>query len=112
MNSSPFRALVLLLGAGSALGLGHIEPAKAGDAPTEVVSYRDLDMSQPQDVQRLYSRLKKAAADVCHPEPSIGELVRHAVWQQCYSQALEGAVAKVNAPQLLALHRHATGTQG
>jgi len=105
------RALVLLLGAGSALGLAHVDSASAADVPQMKVSYADLDLSRPEDVRVLYRRLRYAASEVCQPAPLV-ELSAHAAWEQCYRAALERAVVQVNAPQLLALHRAQLGAAG
>ena len=101
-------ALVLLLGAGSALGLLHVDSASAADVPQIKVAYGDLDLSRPDDVRVLYRRLRYAASEVCQPVPLV-ELAGHAAWEQCFHAALERAVIQVNAPQLLALHRARVG---
>jgi UrcA family protein len=97
------RALVLVLSLGSALALSAPGAAKATDAPI-TVGYQDLNLSQPADTQVLYRRLRLAAAEVC-PDTSSTELARRAAGQRCYNVALQQAVQKVNAPQLLSLYR-------
>jgi UrcA family protein len=98
------RALVLVLSAGSALGLATTGTATAGDAPQVAVSYHDLDLSRPADARILYARLRRAAGTVCQPVPAK-ELARHLAYEQCYRAALEQAVNQINAPQVLALYR-------
>lgn len=101
MNSKLF---VLVLTAGSALGLIDTGTAGASPLPQVTVSYSDLDLSRPTDARVLYARLRSAARSVCQPAPRE-ELARHRAWEQCYSAALEGAVNQINAPQVLALYR-------
>ena len=79
--------------------------AQAGEAPTETVSYGDLDLSRPADVQRLYHRLEVASARVCGEAPPTIELGRHPVWSRCYRSALDSAVLKISSPKLQALNR-------
>jgi UrcA family protein len=98
------RTLVLLLSAGSALGLATTGTATAGDAPQVTVSYHDLDLARPADARVLYARLRRAAETVCQPAPQL-ELSRPPAYAQCYRAALEQAVNQINAPQVLALYR-------
>lgn len=110
MNTSTHRfhvitlTLTSLLGFGSALGAASC--AQAGEAPAVTVSYRDLNLSSPADVQTLYRRLKRAASTVCTP-PGSWELSRHLVFSRCYNAALDSAVMAVRSPELLALDRAA-----
>jgi len=105
------RAMVLVLTVGSALALAHPTPASSRDLSDVVVSYQDLDLSRPADVQALYHRLQHASSSVCGQMPARKELSRHLAWQRCYDAALDGAVAQVDAPQLLALHRAESGAR-
>ena len=109
MNTSTHRfhvitlTLTSLLGFGSALGAASC--AQAGEAPAVTVSYRDLNLSSPADVQTLYRRLKRAASTVC--TQGSGELSRHLAFSRCYNAALDSAVMAVRSPELLALDRAA-----
>jgi UrcA family protein len=105
------RPLVLLLGAGSALGIGGHDCARAATAPDVAVSYRDLDLSNAVDVRLLYHRLQRAATDACGGEIPAMEIARHRVAQRCYAAALEHAVVQIDAPQLLAMYRRDMATQ-
>ncbi len=88
-----------LLGAGAALGVGNDASAAT---PAVTVSYSDLNLAQPADVQTLYQRLQRAAAAVCNPAPER-ELSRHLAYTRCYQTALDSAVLEVGSPELLAL---------
>jgi UrcA family protein len=102
---------------GLAATIATVDSAQAAPAPTVTVSYRDLDLSRPTDVQALYRRLQHAAAEVCGPVPE-GELPRYLAWQRCYHIALDSAVLGVRSPELLAIYRAspdggaAAGAQG
>lgn len=99
------RSLVLLLSAGSALGLATPDTSTGSEVPQVTASYRDLDLSRPTDAHVLYARLRSAAAAVCQPAPLASALAPHPAWDQCYRAALEAAVKQVNAPQVMALYR-------
>jgi UrcA family protein len=103
------RSLVLLLSAGSVLGVGVAGTAHAAGTSSMSVSYQDLNPSNPADARVLYARLQRAASAVCHPVPAM-DLARHAAFERCYDAALSDAVNQVNAPQVLALYRAETGS--
>ncbi|HEV7984964.1 MAG TPA: UrcA family protein [Steroidobacteraceae bacterium] len=102
------RSFVLVLSAGSALGLATTDKATGSEAPQIAVSYHGLDLSRPADARVLYARLRRAAGAVCQPVSEM-ELSRHLAWEQCYRAALERAVNQLNAPQVLALYRADAG---
>jgi UrcA family protein len=93
-----------LLGFGAAVGCAS--NAHADEATAVKVSYTDLNLSQPADVQTLYRRLEKAAASACGQYRSP-ELARHLAYTRCYDSALESAVTEIRSPELLALDRAA-----
>jgi UrcA family protein len=96
--------LTSLLGFGSAVGAASC--AQAGEALAVTVSYQDLNLSSPADVQTLYRRLKRAASTVCTPAQTW-ELSRRLAYSRCYNAALDSAVMAVRSPELLALDRAA-----
>jgi UrcA family protein len=71
------------------------------------VSYVATDLTRPEDAQKLYARIQRAARVVCSG-PDVRDLPIRAAYQQCYKQAVDNAVAKVNASVLTALHRSKT----
>ena len=103
------RSLVLVLSAGAVLGVGASRTAGAAETDSMTVTYKDLNVSSPADARVLYARLRHAATEVCHPVSPM-ELARYAAFQRCYDAALGDAVGKVNAPQVLALHRAQYGS--
>jgi UrcA family protein len=71
------------------------------------VSYVAADLTRPESAQKLYVRIQRAARVVCR-EPDIRDLPVRAAYLQCYNQAVDNAVATVNASALTALHRSKT----
>jgi UrcA family protein len=71
------------------------------------VSYVAADLTRPEDAQKLYARIQRAARVVCS-EPDIRDLPDRPAYEQCYKEAVDNAVAKVNASILTALHRSKT----
>jgi UrcA family protein len=97
----------LLLCSLSALSIapGCLGTVYAADAPSKKVSYADLNLSRPADVQVLYKRLKIAAAGVCDKQPEPLEMSKYAHWRRCYEPALHDAVMQIDAPALLSLYQ-------
>ena len=66
------------------------------------VSFRDLNLSTPAGAATLYRRIKSAAESVCGYEET--DFRAQISWRACVRRAVDDAVAKVNSPQLTALH--------
>jgi len=66
------------------------------------VSFRDLDLSTPSGVAKLYIRIQAAARNVCQYEPTSPR--EQTVWQFCVRPTVDAAVTKVNNPLLTALN--------
>jgi UrcA family protein len=73
------------------------------------VTVSDVNLSTPQGIATLYSRLQHAAAEVCGYEPQNRELSQHAAWSKCANIALDGAVVQVRSIGLAALHAQHVG---
>jgi UrcA family protein len=73
------------------------------------VAIGDVNLSNPQGIAMLYTRLKQAAAAVCGDEPQIGDLSLHAAWSKCVGTALDEAVVQVRSIGLAALHAKHVG---
>ncbi len=69
------------------------------------VSYADLDISRPAGAASLYHRIEAAARKVCTPASTGDYLRTRANFRACYNKAVDAAVAQVDKPALLALHR-------
>ena len=74
---------------------------RAAAAPSVNVTYADLDLSQPAGARQLYQRLQRASKAVCGSADQMN-LAAYRRWQSCYSEALQRAVLRVNAPELRA----------
>jgi UrcA family protein len=74
-------------------------------APSITIGYAELDISKPQGLAVLYTRIKSAARSVCGFDHSPKELARGRVSKACYQTAVEDAVRQINRPTLTALHR-------
>ena len=86
----------------------------AADAPPRsttrsiTVSYRDLDLSRPAGIDRLYVRLQRAAREVCSPR-ELRFLGMRSDRARCYESALDNAVANIDNPGLSGFHLAQTG---
>lgn len=71
----------------------------SGQAETkkQVVSYADLDLTNPDGMEMLKVRLKAAAAKVCGPQPDMHEPYAGQVYQYCTTKALYDALKIVSA---------------
>ena len=85
------------------------EPAArpAGNSSIKI-SFDDLDFSNPDSVATLYSRIEFSARLVCTDTSSPWDARRQTTYQRCYTATIADAVARVNQPQLTAMHRAKT----
>lgn len=74
------------------------------------VSYGDLDLAADAGNRALYRRLVSAARTVCGPTPGR-DLAQHRDWSDCYTSALDTAVADTRSNPVAALHGERTGRQ-
>jgi len=68
------------------------------------VRYVTADLATPAGAEHLYHRIRRAARLACH-EPGRRELTEYRLYQECFAEAVESAVSKVNSSELTALHR-------
>jgi UrcA family protein len=64
----------------------------------QVVRFTDLDVTRPAGAQKLYSRIKRAAHEVCQVDGRGG------YDRGCAEDAIARAVAKVGSPLLSVRH--------
>jgi UrcA family protein len=76
-------------------------PAHADEQRT--VEFDDLNLSREADVNKLYARLQRAAEKVCQKNNGREHYQRR-LYRECHAEALERAVAGINAVQLTKLH--------
>jgi UrcA family protein len=79
-----------------------------GSVPSITISFGELDLSKPQGLEVLYTRIKRAAKSVCGFKPSPLTTLRRRDASSCYESTVEHAVKQVNRPMLTALHRART----
>jgi UrcA family protein len=73
-----------------------------GEPAAVVVSYSDLDLSTTAGAQTLYTRISRAAREVCPFEDAI-DAPRVAKNHACREAAIARAVSAVNSTQLAAV---------
>lgn len=77
--------------------------AFAGDQTrSEIVKFTDLKVDTSAGAEVLYRRIQSAARRVCSYDAT--SIQGPSVWQSCVRPTVDAAVAKVNNPQLTALH--------
>ena len=99
---SSIRPVVLVLVGGLFAG-GQALAADESDTRSMSVTYRDLNLSTLPGANSLYQRIRGAARVVCG-EPGY-DLRSQRLYKDCYTDAVSGAVAAVNNPNLTALYR-------
>ena len=106
MKTIVARPVALLLGPAmlAATFVTHQACAQSvpNDARQVAVHYSDLNLDEPQGVQRLYRRIKAAAQEVCDVNTSDFRLLQ--IHQRCTSNAISKAVNQVHSAQLRALY--------
>lgn len=99
----------------SALAASFATVCAAADstgAPTVIVKYGDLSVSNPQGAARLYGRIVAAAHEVCKGfDINSRDLASQARLKACVHKAIADAVTAVGQPQLLAIYNAKNGTQ-
>lgn len=69
---------------------------------SETVRFADLKVDTSAGADVLYRRIQSAARRVCSYDAT--SIQGPSVWQDCVRPSIDAAVAKVNNPQLTALH--------
>ena len=114
-NSFDVRRIVLatLAVACMAVASTAVQAAeKARDSETvKTVQFGDLNLVNPQGVERLYRRIVAAAQQVCDSRQGRS-LQAQALDSICTKQSIAHAVAAVGQPALTALHATKTGQLG
>jgi UrcA family protein len=105
MNGPITRSLqrsvaVLVFAVWSTLGMASADV----QVRTKSVSYRDLNLANPQGAAALYRRITRAAEEVCGPAEQTGSLLPRPGFRECVRRAIAEAVAKVDRPELSAYH--------
>jgi UrcA family protein len=102
-NRNRTGRIAMLVGCLLAGSLGVVQAATPdSELPSVVVSYSDLDLSTTDGARTLYTRISRAARDVCPFEDAV-DLPRVAKNRACREAAIERAVSAVNSTQLAAV---------
>ena len=101
-SAAPYMLLTALVGSLSVCA--DVIAAEQRDQlpPHRIVNFADLDLTRNAGAVTLYMRINSAAKQVCPPELDAGFPApnRH----RCMEQAINHAVADVNAPTLTNYH--------
>lgn len=79
------------------------DEAKA-NPPSITVSYSDVAFGNTEGAASVYRKLKVAARRVCNVDNGSKDLSIQIATRECYREALENAVQKIDRPTLTALH--------
>lgn len=90
----------------AASAMSGVATAQTSHISSETVSYADLDLSTHDGARALLKRIDFAAKRICGPEPMLSPLMPavRTQYERCLDEAADNAVAKVNAPLVVALH--------
>ena len=112
-NSFDVRRLVLTTFAAACMAVAATavhaaEQTRDSDSMMKTVLYGDLNLANPQGVERLYRRIVAAAQQVCDSRQGRS-LQAQALDSICTKQSIARAVAAVGQPALTSLHAVKTG---
>jgi UrcA family protein len=113
-NGFDVRQFVLatLATACMAIASAAVQAAESRESETaKTVQFGDLNLANPQGVERLYRRIVVAAQQVCDSRQARS-LQAQALDSICTKQSIAHAVAAVGQPALSALHAAKTGQPG
>mgnify|MGYP001394829084 CR=1 FL=1 len=82
-----------------------LAPAVRGAGPDVSIDLRVCNFERPEEVQKLYNLLKRAAESACSDSQITGSHTRTISWLNCIAGALDMAVEAVDRPALTAYHR-------
>ncbi|MBS0395111.1 MAG: UrcA family protein [Proteobacteria bacterium] len=103
MSRHPLKLLAAGLGGCLIAASTFAAPAPLPETPVVHVSYAELDLAKDAGVERLYTRLRHAADDVCgHVDGR--DLAIGAAHDACVREALDRAVDDVHSARLSARH--------
>src|SRR5262245_658641 len=89
-----------------AAGTAMAQAPQGADRPGEPVAYSDLDLRTSDGANILLRRLELAARRACGPEPVHSPLMPRSAGfhHRCVTNAVDAAVAQIDAPVLAAAH--------
>jgi UrcA family protein len=95
------KTLVTLASA-AIIGLAVLNVAQADEASpkSRTVQFADLDLSKPEGIATLFSRIKGAAKAVCSAHSTGTTLRDEQRYEACMDFAVSNAIARVDEPVL------------
>ena len=72
--------------------------------PSVRIDFETLDLTQPEDVESLYTRIKLAARMVCSDSSSPWDAKHMRYIEDCRNAVVADAVERIDQPLLTALH--------
>ncbi len=98
-----------VLSAATLLCAVFLSSANAGSLGVSSVPVKFVraDLATPAGARKLYWRIQLAARLACHGR-DLRDISQNSSYYACYEQAVDNAVAEVNATELTALHRKRT----
>ena len=113
--SSRKRFAVAILAGVMSVAAMAVAQASDADVPRLSVRYDDLDINTEKGALDLYTRISKAAREVCPAESKYSMRVTD-LSRRCVKSAIARAVHEVNSPQLAkveaARSKRTTATEG
>jgi UrcA family protein len=108
ITSKPLRGILVtaILGAASAGFATVATAADFTDARSVTVKFGDLNLSNPEGASALYSRIVRAAHEVCDLDSD--DLATQQAARVCVDKAIADAVTKVGYPQLVDIYNAKT----
>jgi UrcA family protein len=99
------KSLIVILALAGGCALGASSPVHAASVfvQQQGVHYRLSELSSPEGLSRLYSRLNGAAARVCGNYTSP-DLLHTAPYQRCVAESVARAVAQIHDERLSRYH--------
>lgn len=64
------------------------------------IRYNDLDLQNAPDARTMLHRIRKAAVDICQPGDTGFEATE--LFETCYRETVDAAVARLDAPRVTA----------
>ena len=97
---------LVVCGLGASASAVAASPSQFDDGAISV-SFADLNIQNSAGARVLYSRLQRATKSVCNLESyrELGSLLRVSQAEQCYTETLDNAVAKIDSAALREIHK-------
>ncbi len=97
---------LVVFGLGASAYAVAASPSQFDDGAISV-SFADLNIQKAAGARVLYTRLQRATKSVCSMDSyrELGSLLRVSQAEQCYTETLDKAVAKIKSAALQKIHK-------